>query len=378
MRVVLNGWFLVHHPHTGTGQYLQALLEWLPQVAPAHEFWLVLPQAASTTAAPALPAGIRLLAVPCRASHLGKLYFEQVLFPRACQALQATVAHVPHWAPPLLAHGRPFVVTIHDLIPRLLPEYRGSGLAQAYTALASAATPRAALVLADSEASRRDIISVLHLPEARVRRIYLAADARYAPQTDGGDEAITARYGLPANYVLYLGGFDRRKNVARLLEAWAAGRLSQHSTLALAGQLPQPDGRLFADYPRLAAGLGLADAVKFIGRVAEADKPALYRRAKVFVYPSRYEGFGLPPLEAMACGTPVVTTACASLREVAGDAARLVAPEDTQALGAALLALLTEPATAQALRERGWQQARQFSWERTARETVAAYEAVAS
>jgi len=117
--------------------------------------------------------------------------------------------------------------------------------------------------------------------------------------------------------------------------------------------------------------------VKFIGPVDEADKPALYRGAAVFVYPSRYEGFGLPPLEAMACGTPVVTTRCASLPEVVGEAGLVVSPDDPGALGQAILACLTEPATAQALRERGLQRARQFSWEKTARDTAEAYAAAA-
>jgi len=376
MRVALNGWFLVHHPHTGTGQYLRALLEQLPQVAPRHEVTVVAPVSGAAT--PSLPPGCHLHPVVCGATDFAKLYFEQVLFPRACRAARADVAHVPYWAPPLLTGPVPLVATIHDLIPRLLPEYRGHMLAQAYTALASAATQRAALVLADSDASRCDIVQCLGFPQDRVRTIYLAADARYTPEADPAlDDAVFRKYGLPDNYVLYLGGFDARKSVPLLLEAWARAGLGRHSCLVLGGQLSRPDRRLFADIPRLVLDLGLADSVHFTGAVAEADKPALYRRAAAFVYPSRYEGFGLPPLEAMACGTPVVATTGASLPEVVGEAGALVPPGDAGALGAALLTLLRDRSAARAGRELRLRQAARFSWAKTARETADAYEAAA-
>ena len=377
MRIVLNGWFLIHHPQTGTGQYLRALLDWLPQVRPEAEYHLVTPGAFPSPNS--LPAAWQLHALASGASDLHKLYFEQVLFPRACQRLRADVAHIPYWAPPLFFNTAPAVVTIHDLIPRLLPLYRGHVLARTYTALVSAATPRARLVLADSEASRLDILRDLRLPEKKVRRVYLAADRRYRPEGEtGADQASRQKYGLPEKYGLYLGGFDARKNVPALLEAWAQSSIGQHCPLVLGGSVPAPDGRLFADYHALTARLGLTEAAKFIGPVDEEDKPALYRGAAVFVYPSRYEGFGLPPLEAMACGTPVVTTTCASLPEVVGEAGLVVSPDDIRALGQAILTCLTEPETAQTLRERGLQQARRFTWESTARETAAAYDAVAT
>jgi glycosyltransferase involved in cell wall biosynthesis len=376
MRIVVNGWFFIHNSHTGTGQYLRALLDWLPQVNPKADYYLVTPgQLASPTA---LPAGWRLYPVAGGAADLHKLYFEQVLFPWACRRLRADVIHIPYWAPPLAFTSAPVVVTIHDLIPRLLPPYRGRVLTRAYTALVSAATPRTRLILADSEASRLDILRLFRLPEERVRRVYLAADQRYRATGDpAADLASRQKYGLPEKYVLYLGGFDVRKNVPALLEAWATSALARHAGLVLGGSVPAPDGRLFADYAGLTARLGLTDAVKFIGPVDEADKPALYRGAAVFVYPSRYEGFGLPPLEAMACGTPVVTTNGGSLPEVVGEAGLVVPPDDTRALGQALLACLTEPAMARGLRERGLLQARQFSWENMARETAAAYTAAA-
>jgi glycosyltransferase involved in cell wall biosynthesis len=166
--------------------------------------------------------------------------------------------------------------------------------------------------------------------------------------------------------------------VRALLSAWtwADSSIGQSCPLVLGGALPRPDGRLFEDFPRLARELDIADTVKFIGPVDEEDKPALYRGASAFVYPSRYEGFGLPPLEAMACGVPVVASNAASVIEVVGQAGYLLPPHDTRAFGAAILTCVVEQAVAGDLRARGLEQARKFSWEKTARETVAAYEAV--
>ena len=382
MRIALNGWFLAHDPHTGTGQYLRALLEWLPRISPEHEYHVVTPEPAQL---PLLPEGCKIHPARCGASNLAKVRFEQSLFPQACRALNADLAHVPHWAPPL-SSPVPLVVTIHDLIPLLLPEYRGDWRVRLYTALVSAATQGVSLALADSEVSRQDILRRLGLPEAKVRAIYLAADARYTPESKFLlDEAVRQKYNLGEGYVLYLGGFDARKNIRALLSAWtwAASSIGEGYPLVLGGQLPTPDpkgrsgGLLFEDYPRLAQELDIAETVKFIGPVDEADKPALYRGAAVFVYPSRYEGFGLPPLEAMACGVPVVCGNGGSLPEVVGNAGYLLPPDDTRTFGAAIITCIVEPSVSDDLRQRGLAQARQFSWEKTARETLAAYEAAA-
>ncbi len=351
---------------------MRALLDHLPRVAPQHEVIAVVPDHSPR---PAEAAGVRLHHVRCGAGDLAKVWFEQRLFPEACRTLGADLAHVPHWAPPL-ASPVPVVVTVHDVIPLRLPEYRGGARARLYTALVAGATPGAALVLADSEASRADIIQRLGVPAERVRTISLAAGPHYTPQPEPTDEAARARYNLPEAYLLYLGGFDARKNVRALLGAWtwAADAIGEQYPLVLGGALPTPDGRLFEDYRALAAQFEIADSVRFIGAVAEADKPALYRGAAAFVYPSRYEGFGLPPLEAMACGVPVLTTAAGSLSEVVGDAAFLIDPEDTRRFGAGLITCVVEPSIADDLRARGLERAKLFSWERTARATAAAYE----
>ncbi len=374
MRVVFNGWFLAHNAHTGTGQYLRALLEWLPKVAPQHAYHVVVP-AGGGAAVPQAGPGYQLHPVRSGSGNFAKLWFEQAAFPSACRRLKAEVVHVPHWAPPL-ASPAPIVVTVHDIIPALLPAYRGRLFVRLYTALVSAATAGAARVLADSEASAKDIQEHLRIPAEKVRTIYLAAGPQYAPRGDWQvDDPIRAKYGLGEGYVLYLGGFDTRKNVRGLLSAWtwAANSIGEGYPLVIGGSLPTPNGALFEDYPALAKELDIADTVKFIGPMAEADKPALYRGATAFAYPSRYEGFGLPPLEAMSSGVPVVTSTGGSLPEVMGSAGYLIPADDTRTFGAAILTIVVEPSVYEDLRKRGLEQAKKFSWEKTARETVAAY-----
>ncbi|MBL8046549.1 MAG: glycosyltransferase family 4 protein [Anaerolineales bacterium] len=378
MRVVLNGWFLAHDAHTGTGQYTRALLNWLPQVAPQNDYVVVIPDRRDREGFENLH-GLNIHSVPCGSSNLAKVRFEQQLFPAACRELKADVAHVPYWAPPLSSPA-PVIVTIHDVIPLVLPEYRGDWRVRLYTSLVSVAARGVTGVLADSAQSKQDILKHLGVPEEKVRVVPLAADARFTPQNDWrADEAVRAKYNVPVeagSYVLYLGGFDVRKNVRALLSAWtwAAGPVGESYPLVLAGALPKPDGALFEDYAALAEQLEISSTVRFVGPIAEEDKAALYRGAALFAYPSRYEGFGLPPLEAMACGVPVITTDAGSINEVVGDAAYLIDPQDTRKFGAGLITCLVEPSVSDHLRARGLERAKKFSWERTARETVAAYE----
>jgi len=306
--------------------------------------------------------------------NLAKLWFEQVIFPRVCQQDGVDVAHVPYFAPPLRP-TTPIVVTIHDLIPLILPAYRGPLLVRLYTHLVAAATRRADAIIADSEASKRDIVRLLGIPDERVQVIYLAVDRRFRPITDKAHlEDVRQKYCLPANYILYLGGFDQRKNLATLLKAFK--RLTSDMQLVIAGRLPARDTPFFPDPRRMVREFGLEGRVAFIGWVLEEEKPALYSMAKVFVFPSLYEGFGLPPLEAMACGTPVVASNVSSLPEVVGDAGLLVDPCDAAGLAEAMAALLDDEQLREGLGQKGLEQARRFSWEETARETLKVYRRV--
>jgi len=369
MHIAINAWFW-NRPDTGSGQYTRRLtMALLPMGA---RVTLVAPEGHI----PDPPDGARVLSTQPRRGNLGKVRFEQVDFPRAVQESGADLAHVPYWGGPLRC-PLPNAVTIHDLIPLLLPAYRGGRFVRLYTGLVAASAQGAAAILTDSEASRQDILEHLGLPPERVHAVPLAADPVYTPEADPiADAAARARYNLPSEYVLYLGGYDVRKNLPMLLCAYTYVKrgLGSRYPLVLAGRLPRaPSPRLTAIEPLLDE-FDLRDVVRVIGEVEEAAKPALYRDAACFVYPSRYEGFGLPPLEAMACGTPVVTTTASSLPQVVGNAGFLVRPDDVQGTAGAIIAILTQEDLAESLRQKGLAQAGLFSWERMAQETLGIYE----
>lgn len=373
MRVVMNGLFW-DQPSTGSGQYLRELVAALARMD-AVEPSLVVGAPPGTPP----PPGVEVCERRGLAStNLGKVWFEQVIFPSVCRVAGADVVHVPYFGSPFRCPS-PVVVTIHDLIPLLLPEYRGGLHVRAYMALAGWSAKRAALIVTDSEASARDIERVLGIPCDRVRVVHLAAGAQYRPVSPTEVAEARERLGLPERYLLYLGGFDRRKNVPELLRAYrrALPRLGGVA-LVIAGRFPQTDTAFAPDPRRLVDQLGLRESVHLLGAVTEGDKVPLYAGAVALVYPSLYEGFGLPPLEALRCGTPVIATRASSLPEVVGDGGLLVEPGDTDALAEAMCALSEDAALRVRLAERGLAQASRFSWEWTARQMVAVYqEAVA-
>jgi glycosyltransferase involved in cell wall biosynthesis len=397
MKIALNGIFW-NQTTTGSGQYLRALLPALAWCEPNDEYEMIVPGETWRSAVSGqrsieddIPPRVSLRFEPVvlnrLSENLGKVWFEQVTFVRACQRERAALAHIPYFASPLFPRLRT-VVTIHDLIPVILPLYRGSLLARTYTQLVAAGARRADAIIADSECSKRDIIQWLGIDAAHVHVIYLAANVRYRPIQDTGQiDAVRRKYALPdpstrsarSGFLLYLGGYDQRKNVRVLIEAFA--RLSEFYRagyrLVLAGVKLGADSEFFPDPRRIAREVGLtSDAICYIGWVDEADKPALYASATAFLFPSIYEGFGLPPLEAMACGTPVISSNASSLPEIVGDAAITVNPSDADAWADTIRAVLTDDARRAEMRERGIAQAKKFSWGRTAEETLAVYRTV--
>ena len=269
-----------------------------------------------------------------------------------------------------LVHPRRSLVTVHDLGYLHEPQAHRL-LDRMYLDLSNRYHARVALrLLAISHATKSDLVRHYDVAPERISVTQLAADASFRPVMDtAAIAAVRARYGIGPTYVLYVGTLQPRKNLVRLVQAFATVAAAHPNLqLVLAGKQAWQYRQLLAQVQRL----GLAGRVLFPGYVDAADLPALYSGALAFAFPSLYEGFGMPALEAMACGTPVLASSVSSLPEVVGDAGLLVDPTDIPALAAALSRLVAEPDLRAELRQRGLVRARAFSWERCARETLAA------
>lgn len=354
---------------TGIGRYAVELLHAMAALPNAPTFVLLTTEAKDSHGLwkefehHPLP-GCRLLPA---LMTLGNLFL-----PLAIQHFKLDILHDPNGIAPFLgpALGTKRIVTIYDAFAYVFPETHNLLDNWRYRWMLPLSAKRAAAVTTISECSRQDLQRFLGLKE--IQLIPAALNPCFRPIPESPERsAILTRYGISQPYILYVGGINARKNIARLFEAFANLRKS-HSNLFLviAGKRQWQTAEIDATFQRLE----LEQAVHFTGYVADEDLPALYSAAKMFVFPSLYEGFGLPPLEAMACGTPVITANSSSLPEVVEDAALLIDPYDVAALTKAMQRVLTEPELAAELRAKGLIQAQKFTWARTAQETVHLYE----
>jgi glycosyltransferase involved in cell wall biosynthesis len=379
MRIAFNAQ-LLSEPHTGTGRYVYNLLSALGRVDPSIEYDIL--SAHELPERPETPSGMRWETAPMpklatQRADLEKLFWEQRTFPRAARQANVDLLHIPYFAPPLRTFGIPSLVSILDVIPQLFPVYRASSAQQFYSQLVSRSARRATAIIAISNHCKQDIVETLHIPADRIDVTYLAPDPRLHPASAEAQQNLRHRLGLHGPFLLNVGGMDVRKNIAGLIQAFAEvyRQLSNPDLrLFIAGDPTKLGaGALFPDWRPLARDLGIGEHI-FCAPVAEDDLATLYSAADCFAFTSLYEGFGLTPLEAMACGAPVVCSNRTSLPEVVGDAGLLVDPTDADALSAAILRVLTSDETAQDLRARGIARAGQFTWERVARQTLAVYE----
>lgn len=280
------------------------------------------------------------------------------------------ILHAPDFVlPPTRART---LLTVHDLTFLVRPEAADAGLRRYLTWAVPRSLRRADLVLVDSRATADDLARLLGVAGPRVRLVYPGVDPRFRPLPPAESEPWRARMGLPAKFLLFVGTIEPRKNLVRLAEAFAL-LLREHDELARSGLQLVIAGRkgwLYEELFATVARAGLRERVRWLDFVEDAGLPALYNLARAFVYPSLYEGFGLPALEALACGTPVVTSAVSSLPEVVGAAATLVDPLSVEAIAAGITRALSDGAAA---REAGPAQARRFSWDAAARELLACY-----
>ena len=280
--------------------------------------------------------------------------------------------HATHYVIPPLARARA-VVTIHDIIHVLYPQFLPNRAALLYArVMIRRALKRADRILTVSYNSKRDLVDYFGIAPARIEVVYNGVAPRFHADVPRAErDRVVAKYGLPRPYLLFLGGEKPHKNVRNVIRAFAEARRERAlpHALVLAGPMPKNRNRVEA----LIAALDLEARVHRPGVVPEEDLPGLFAGAEAFLYPTLYEGFGLPVIEAMACGVPVLTSSTSALQEVAGGYAYLVDPMDVDAIARGIVALATDPRRRAEFAELGKRRARDFSWDRAAEQTLKIY-----
>ncbi len=359
----------------GIGRYARQMTRALLELDRENEYVLFVPTAspeASRASESAIvgQANVSLARLPVSERALVALWHRlRVPVPVELFSGRLDVFHSPDFALAPVLRART-LVTVHDLSFRRVPECFKSALLSYLNRVVPRSVARADIVLADSESTRNDAIELLRLAPERVFVVYAGVDSRFRRVTDQGLlEDVRSRYSLPGRFVLSVGTLQPRKNYVRLIEAFSRLSGVEDVSLVISGAR----GWLYEEIYRRVEELGLSSRVLFPGYVAEADLPALYSLSEVFAFPSLYEGFGLPPLEAMACGTPVVVSRASSLPEVVGNAGCLVDPLSVEEIAGTLQALLDSPARRADLAEQGVAQAARFTWSEAARVLLGLY-----
>lgn len=370
MRIAFDGTTLIPG-RTGVGYYTEHLLQHLARAieTTSDELIVISNQDVDTTE----PLPRHVTVYPRRRFPL-RVAWMQLLAGRVLTDIRADVVHFTNGMIALGASAAR-VVTVHDMSLKLYPECHPLRRRVINRPLTTLATKVADAVVTVSHSARRDLLAFHDVPEERVSVMHEAAGPAFRPVHDEVKRArIRRRYALPERFILYVGAIEPRKNLPRLVSSFAAARRAgiPHELVCVG-----PYGWSSRDLYDWVDRLDLGDAVHFTGYVPADDLPVIYNLAEFFVFPSIYEGFGLPVVEAMSCGTPVITSNTSSLDEIAGDAALTVDPHDVDAITAAIVLLAGDSARRATLAQRGLARAAQFSWSRTAREMLALYARVA-
>lgn len=302
---------------------------------------------------------------------------EQMVLPIKIKKNRLDIFHAPHFNIPLFSPIKK-VVTIYDLIPLIFPRARSSWLSRAYYRfMNSQVVKRARKIITVSENTERDLLKFFKVPEGKIEVIYGAASERFRPVNDAKPlKEIKKKFSITKEFLLYVGLRERRKNLVSLIKVLEILRRKMDFDIQLV-MVGKEDPR-FTQVEETAKELDLVEEVLSLGEVSNEDLVLLYNAAQIFLFPSLYEGFGLPPLEAMACGTPVISSNTSSLSEVLGDAAILIDPNDTNKWVEKIREVLTNEDLRKKLKHKGLERVKKFSWEKAARDTLRIYENLAS
>lgn len=359
MRVLING--LNANNRSGTGRYINELAKVLLTETKDHEFFFVWPH---NHAAPGADCEARLIRKPD--TPFSRLYHDHFGMDRIARDINATFVHYPTGIGPRFSKT-PFVLTVHDMCFFRHPEWFSKSRALYYRNVMAAGIRAATHIIADSQATATDIMELMNIPESRIDVIPLGVDNCFTPATVAQKEQVRKTYNLPERFFLFVGTLEPRKNLARLIQAWESVR-DQVPPLVIAGRHGWGNSGI-AEHE---TGTDLI----LLDHIPQEHLPALYSAATAFVWPSLMEGFGLPPLEAMACGTPVLTSNTSSLPEVVGDTAIQVDPLDVDAIAAGMTTLATNKELRPSLIEKGKARSTTFSWKATTEKTITVYEKI--
>ena len=355
----------------GYGTYIRNLIRAMGELERELQFVLIAKAGGVGELGP-LPPNFRMVAYPREDSNL----FENFAFPWFVRRLGADVIHIPLNNVPIFI-PKPYIVTIHDM-SSLMFDYASDPQGRLHLWRFRRGLLRADRVIAVSGATRRDVLNLMNIPASRVLKIYNAIDPGFLTiESDAKKrQEVLDRYQIDYPYLLYAGSVNPRKNVARIVEALALLRqdLVEHPKykdlrLVIIGDQ-------MSKYPALRRAVHqsrVKDVVRFLGFVKREELKVFYQQAEVFVFPSLYEGFGLPPLEAMALGTPVVSSGVSALPEVVGDAAMIVKPENVFDIARGVREVLLDDGLRSDLIAKGYQQVKRFSWYDTARQVLETY-----
>lgn len=359
----------------GIGRHTRGLVQALAPIAGGHDVSLLVFGRPPAGPIP-VPAGFRLRVVPIPNRWL-TIGWHRLGAPIPVDwfAGPMDLYHAADFVLPPVRNARS-LLTVHDLSFMTTPQCAEAGLRDFLNRVVPKAVARADHVLADSESTRRDLMQLLGVPADKVTVVYPGVEPRFCRQDDAAElQHVRTQYGIgDGPFILGLGTLEPRKNWPALIRAWAQLRRDNRFTHRLV--IGGGKGWLTEGIFEAAKASGFRSEIIFAGFVADADLPTLYSAADVFVLPSLYEGFGIPVLEAMACGTPVVCANNSSLPEAAGDAALLVEASDKAALAAAIRRLVEDAALRSQLQQRGLEQARRFSWDAAAHTLLSTYERV--
>jgi glycosyltransferase involved in cell wall biosynthesis len=372
MHIAINAHILAHtnsFRSAGVSNYIEAVLKHLGKIDRKNRYTVYTTRGIDQRAL-GLPSNFQVR--PSRFPTINprvRIPWEQMLAPALLKLNGAQVFHGPLNVAPMFCPV-PSVITIHDLAFLSFPQTFRRVNRTYLTWATKVSAKRASRILAVSQATKDEIIRLLDIPAEKIIVTHDACEPRFTPQDPAVIEQFRVRAGLPERFILFVSTLEPRKNVPTLLEAYA--RIAKETDVPLI--IGGGKGWLYDSIFAKAEELNLGDKVRFAGFIPGEDLPLWYAAATAFIMPSLYEGFGMPLLEAMACGTPVITTTSSSLPEVVGDAGITVPPTDAEAMGEAMLRVIRDRDLQADMRARGLVQATRFSWEKTAELTLQAYQ----